>query len=70
MTKLENADKLRMEYIKNTPRKNIVNICHARPNWNGCDYCDIYAGGGLECWEQTKSHWCCYCAEVEMRATE
>ncbi len=66
MTDLENAERLRKIYLT-TPRenmKNMKNICQALPNWNGCDYCDIYAGRGLECWEQTKKHGCCYCIEV------
>ena len=70
MTNLENAERLRAEYLKNAPRKNKVNICQQRPNWNGCDYCDVYAGCGLECWEQTKKHWCFGCVEVDRRATE
>lgn len=64
MTNFENAERLRKLYLSRTPRKGKKNICQALSKWNGCDYCDIYAGRGLECWEQTKKHNCCYCKEV------
>lgn len=63
MTDLKNAEKLRDYYIKNNGRKTIINICTARPNWNGCDYCDIYAGAGLPCWKQDAKHNCIRCKE-------
>lgn len=64
MTNFENAERLRKLYLSRTPRKGKKNICQALPKWNGCDYCDIYAGRGLECWEQTKKHNRCHCKEV------
>lgn len=63
MTNYNNAEILRNEYIKRTPRKTVVNICTARKNWNGCDYADIYAGAGLECWKQDGKHDCVRCRE-------
>ena len=67
MTDYENAERLRTEYLKREPRKNFVNICRARPNWNGCAFCDVYAGPGLECWQQHARHNCCYCEEMKRR---
>ena len=50
MTNLENAERLRKAYLQSTNTKHKVkNICRAIPNWNGCDYCDVYAGSGIEC---------------------
>lgn len=64
MTDYKNAERLRAEYLQQTPRKTIRNICAARPNWNGCDYCDVYSGAGLECWKQDGKHNCVYAREV------
>lgn len=64
MTNFENAERLKKLYLSRTSRKGKKNICQALPKWNGCDYCDIYAGRGLECWEQTKKHNCYHCKEV------
>lgn len=58
-----NAERLRKLYVTQKPRKTLVNICTARRNWDGCDFCDVYAGCGLECWEQTKRHDCCKCEQ-------
>ena len=63
MTDLQNAEKLRYEFLTRPARKKIVNICTARPKWNGCDYCDVYAGPGLECWKQNASHSCVFVKE-------
>ena len=43
----------------------VVNICRATKNWNGCDYCDYYGGTGLECWKQNGPHNCKYCEQVK-----
>lgn len=62
MTDLVNAEKLREIYLlTNTPKNSKRNICRAKRNWNGCDYCDVYAGNGLECWKQGEKHSCCHC---------
>jgi len=68
MTDHQNAERLRQEYLSHPQRKTVVNICKARPNWNGCDYCDIYSGAGLECWKQNAPHNCCYCEQRQREA--
>lgn len=60
-----NAEKLRKEFLTREPRKTIKNICTARPKWNGCDYCDVYSGCGLECWKQDAKHKCIFVQEVK-----
>lgn len=60
-----NARKLREYYLSHPKRKGITNICRARVNWNGCDYCDTYSGSGCECWKQDAKHNCIYCEEVK-----
>ena len=65
MTDYNNAERLRREYLTRTPRKTVRNICRARANWNGCDYCDAYSGGGLECWKQDTRHTCVHVMEVK-----
>lgn len=64
MTDYENAERLRKYLITHTERANKINLCKARPNWNGCDYCDVYAGRGLECWKQDGPHKCVHVQEV------
>lgn len=63
MTDYTNAERLRREKDRRTPRKTIRNVCTARPNWNGCDYCDVYGGHGLDCWKQNAKHNCVYAKE-------
>lgn len=63
MTDTQNAERLRKEYLTRPARKTIRNVCNARPNWNGCDYCDVYAGTGLDCWKQNATHKCVYVTE-------
>lgn len=63
MTDHENAERMRHEYLTRPQRKTVVNICTARPNWNGCDYCDMYSGAGLECWKQNAAHACVRCVQ-------
>ena len=58
MTDYANAERLRRYYLTHKQRQGVTNICRALPNWNGCDYCDIYAGAGLECWKQDGQHDC------------
>lgn len=67
MTDYTNAEILRAHYLQDKRRKNVINICQAIPNWNGCDYCDVYAGKGFECWKQSAKHNCCKCEEVESK---
>lgn len=67
MTDLQNAEKLRYEFLTRSARKNTINICNARPNWNGCDYCDVYAGPGLECWKQNAKHTCVHVTEEKRK---
>ena len=57
MTDFKNAEQQRKIYLKNPGT--CSHICKARPNWDGCDYCDVY-GGGL-CWNQRGGRYCCYC---------
>ena len=56
MTDYINAEKLRHYYLTHSKRKEVHNVCHAIPNWNGCDYCDVYSGA--ECWKQDGKHKC------------
>ena len=63
MTDTKNAETLREYYLTHKPRAKLVNICTRRPNWNGCDYCDVYAGAGLECWKQDGPHNCIGCTQ-------
>ena len=66
MTDYANAERLRKKYLENSAENSKTrNICRALPNWNGCDYCDVYAGGGLECWKQGAAHWCNHCERVK-----
>ncbi len=65
MTNFENAERLKIYNDTHKTRKNIVNICTGKRNWNGCDYCDIYSGSGLECWKQDGKHNCVRCQERE-----
>ena len=67
MTDYQNAESLRREYLTRTPRKTLVNVCKARPRWNGCDYCDVYSGTGLECWKQDAPHNCYYCKQEQRK---
>ena len=63
MIDYENAERLRKLYLIKERRKTVTNICTARPNWNGCDYCDVYSGPGLECWKQDGKHKCVFVRE-------
>ena len=58
MTDTANAERLREYYLTHKPRQRVKNICTGVKNWNGCDYCDIYSGAGLECWKQDGKHYC------------
>ena len=64
MTDFENAERLRKHYLTHKKRQNKTNICQAQKNWNGCDYCDVYSGCGLECWKQDGKHNCVKCHEI------
>lgn len=50
-TNVNNAERLRSYFLSHKQRENIINVCRARPNWDGCDYCDLYSGSGLPCWK-------------------
>ena len=65
MTDFENAEELRKYYLTHPKRKGITNICNGKRNWNVCDYGDVYAGCGLECWKQDGKHKCCRIVEVK-----
>lgn len=61
MTDYKNAEKLYRKYTTCTHGKNTKNVCLARPNWNGCDFCNVYkyiVNG--ECWKQNGAHNCVY----------
>lgn len=64
MTDYKNAERLREKYLACTHRKTVVNVCAARRNWNGCDYCDVYSGSGCECWKQDGKHNCVHVLET------
>lgn len=51
-TNVNNAERLRSYFLSHKQRENIINVCRARPNWDGCDYCDLYSGSGLPCWKK------------------
>ena len=40
-TNVNNAERLRSYFLSHKQRENIINVCRARPNWDGCDYCDL-----------------------------
>ena len=63
MTDHKNAERLYKEYRTRPRRKTIRNVCQARPNWNGCDFCDVYAGPGQDCWKQNATHKCVHVRE-------
>lgn len=65
MTDYANAERLRKVYLSYDHSSKMVNICRAKRNWNGCDYADVYAGSGLECWKQGGEHNCIRCERVE-----
>ena len=66
MTDYDNAERLRKHYLLDTTKHTTKNICRAKPNWNGCDYCDVYAGSGEECWNQKSDFKCCHCERIEV----
>lgn len=61
MTNYKNAETLRDYYLTHEPRK--TNVCKAKPNWNGCDYCDVYTDG--LCWKQNGKQNYCHCIEED-----
>lgn len=68
MTDQNNAERLRAIYLANYhPESKTRNICTARRNWNGCNYADIYAGAGCECWKQGAKHTCIRCERIPKR---
>jgi hypothetical protein len=68
MIDYKNAESLRTAYLSNEKHARFVNVCTAKRNWNGCDYCDVYSGRGLECWKQGTVHNCVHCVQVERGA--
>lgn len=69
-TNVNNAERLRSYFLSHKQRENIINVCRARPNWDGCDYCDLYSGSGLPCWKQDDKHNCCKLEEVKTKNKE
>ena len=52
MTDYTNAEILRRDHDRHNTQEHkykYVNICKARPNWDGCDYCDVYGGNKDAC---------------------
>ena len=37
-TNVNNAERLRSYFLSHKQRENIINVCRARPNWDGCDF--------------------------------
>lgn len=35
-TNVNNAERLRSYFLSHKQRENIINVCRARPNWDGC----------------------------------
>ena len=54
-TNVNNAERLRSYFLSHKQRENIINVCRARPNWDGCDYCDLY-------WKKTPDDGFCWSA--------
>lgn len=67
MTDYKNAERLREKYLACIHRKTVVNVCTARRNWNGCDYCDVYSGSGCEYWKQDGKHNCVHVLETPQK---
>lgn len=67
MTDLINAERLREYFLTHEHNNKYVNVCDGLPNWNVCDYGDIYAGKGLECWKQDGKHDCIRCKRLERK---
>ena len=65
MTDYANAERLRAYYLSHKGRQNKVNLCNGMRNWNVCDYGDVYAGAGCECWKQDGKHNCVRCYEQD-----
>lgn len=66
MTDYQNAERLRKYYLTHKQSKQFINICTRTPKWNGCDYCDVYAGISLPCWKQDGKHNCIGCERKEI----
>lgn len=72
MTNETNANEL-LRYSRTQKKmEDKINYCNGRPNWNGCDYCDLYKAEsydekGCHCWkqdepwEQKGRRGCCHC---------
>lgn len=72
MTNEINANELLKYSRTQNKMKDKINYCNAKPNWNGCDYCDLYMAescdeNGCHCWKQDEP-WtqkgrkgCCHC---------
>lgn len=69
-TNIKNAERLRSYFLSRKQRKDVVNVCRAMPNWDGCDYCDLYAGSGFPCWKQDGKSNCCKVEEVKNVVSE
>jgi hypothetical protein len=68
LDKEQNAERLKIYNRTHTKRKNKINICNGRMNWNSCDYIDYcyqeYGKHGCECWKQDGKHDCVRCTEI------
>lgn len=74
MTKLEKdrriADSSLHEFLYGKKMKTQVNVCTARPNWDSCQFMDLYShravqpDGRFFCWNQSKD-WCCIKVRLE-----
>lgn len=75
MSREANANAL-LQYFRNQKKmKDKINYCNAKPNWNGCNYCDYHKAesfdeSGFHCWKQDESYeqirrsGCCHCVTV------
>lgn len=69
MTNIENAERLEEYYRTHKQRKNKVNVCNGRANWNVCDYGDVttnFCEYGRKCWKQDGKHNCIRCVEIDV----
>ena len=70
--KQANAERLRHYYDTHQQRKNKINICAGRANWNACHFIDFNmqdydAQHGCKCWKQDGAHFCVRCSEITIK---
>ena len=69
-TNVNNAERLRSYFLSHKQRENIINVCRARPNWDGCDYCDLLFRFRASMLEEDDKHNCCKLEEIKTKNKE